>query len=185
MSNTRLMESKAAALARMQAMIAGLQKHAPNGQFTLGNVPYTTDALVTLFLSLIAAITAVNSEQVQVRDAVTALRGVEATVAPVYGALKRNLRTTYGTASQTLADFGLEAIKARAPLSGEEMAAAAAKAKATRVARGTTSKKAKLGVTGNVTGVTVTPNTVVPAPASPVAQPATATANAPSTGSSK
>ena len=40
----------------MQAVIVGLQKHFPNGQFTLGNTAYTTAALVTLFQGVIDAI---------------------------------------------------------------------------------------------------------------------------------
>ena len=58
----------------------------------------------------------------------------------------------------------------------QQLAARAAKAKATRLARGTTSKKQKLAVKGNVTGVIVTPVTV-PTAATPVspAPPASAT----------
>jgi hypothetical protein len=53
-----------------------------------------------------------------------------------------------------------------------QLAARAAKAAATREARGTTSKKQKLAVKGNVTGVTVTPVTAPSAAPSPSAQPA-------------
>jgi hypothetical protein len=65
----------------------------------------------------------------------------------------------------------LQAPKARQPLPTEKRAAATAKLRATRTARGTTSKKQKLAVKGDVTGVTVTPITT-PAPASPPAAPA-------------
>jgi hypothetical protein len=43
------------------------------------------------------------------------------------------------------------------PLSAEARAAATAKARATRKARGTTGKKQKSTITGDVTGVTITP----------------------------
>ena len=38
--------TKAAALAHVQALIAGTQKHFPNGSFTLGNTTYTSASLV-------------------------------------------------------------------------------------------------------------------------------------------
>jgi hypothetical protein len=168
------MPNKAAALANLQAVISGLQKHFPNGQFTLGNVAYTTSDLVGLFQSLIAAINAVNAAQAIAKDDVAAMHGVEAKVDPIYRALTHNLRTTYGTVTQTLADFGLKPPKARTPLTAEQKAAAKAKAEATRKARGTASKKQKSAITGNVTGVTVTPITApavppTPAPAAPLA----------------
>ncbi len=48
------------------------------------------------------------------------------------------------------------------PLSAEARAAATAKARATRKARGTTGKKQKSSITGDVTGVTITPVTSTP-----------------------
>jgi hypothetical protein len=177
MSTFTIKLTKASALAQLQALISGLQKHYPNGQFTFGNVAYTTVSLVTLFQGLIDAINKVNVAQASAKDVVSAMNAMEATVGPVFLLLRRNLRDTYGTTSQTLLDFGLTPAKARAPMTAEQKAAAQAKAKATRIARGTASKKAKNAIKGNVSGVTVTPNTVVPAPASP-AQPVTA----PSTG---
>ncbi|HEY8088450.1 MAG TPA: hypothetical protein VIF09_11410 [Polyangiaceae bacterium] len=163
-------------------MISGLQKHYPNGQFLFGNATYTTVMLVPLFQSLIDAITRVNAAQASAKDIVAAMRGVEANVAPVFQGLKQDLLHTYGTASQTLTDFGLLPRKVPAPRTAEQKAAAAAKAKATRAARGTGSKKSKSTVTGNVVGITVTPITVAPVVATPSAQPATGTSSAPSTG---
>jgi hypothetical protein len=58
--------------------------------------------------------------------------------------------------------------KARELKTSKESAAAAAKATATRKARGTTSKKQKLAIHGNVLGVLVTPIT---APEAPPAEP--------------
>ena len=176
MSNSMSKANQAQTLALLQALISGLQKHYPNGQFTFGNVVYTTVSLVTLFQGLIDAINKVNTAQASARDFVSAMIATEATVGPVFTLLRRNLRDSLGTTSQTLLDYGLTPAKARTPLTAEQLAAAKAKAKATRIARGTASKKAKNAIKGNVSGVTVTPNTVVPAPASP-AQPVTAPSN--------
>jgi hypothetical protein len=85
-----------------------------------------------------------------------------------------------------LADFGLQPPKARKPLTNEQRAAAVAKLRATRAARGTTSKKQKLSVKGDVTGVQITPVRTAPAastasirPASSPPQPASNTSTAP------
>jgi peptidoglycan hydrolase CwlO-like protein len=137
---------------------------------------YTTVSLVTLFQGFIDAINKVNAAQASAKDVVSAMHAAEATAVPVFLDLKTILQRTYGKTNQTLLDFGLTPAKARAPLTAEQKAAAQAKAKATRIARGTASKKAKSAIKGNVSGVTVTPNTVVPAPASP-AQPVTVPSN--------
>ena len=60
----------------------------------------------------------------------------------------------FKSSAPTLADLATVPRKAPKPLSGE--ARAAATAKATRVVRGTTSKKQKALLTGNVTGVSIT-----------------------------
>jgi hypothetical protein len=159
MSSTTSSHSKAAVAAQLQALITGLQKQFPNGQFTLGNTAYTTTTLAQALQSLIDAIDAVNTAQAQATVAVAALRDTEEKVGPIVGALKLNLLAMFGDAVDVLALFGLKPHKAPAPRTGEENAAAAAKAKATRNARGTTSKKQKLAVVGNVTGITVTPIT--------------------------
>jgi len=151
--------SKAAVLARLQAFVSGLQKQFPRGQFTLDNTAYTTATLVQTLQSLIDAIEAVNAAQVSVKVAMTALRATVAKVGPVALALERNLLSMFGNAADTLALFGLEPRRVPAPRTGEQIAAATAKAAATRKARGTTSKKQKLAITGNVTGVEVVPIT--------------------------
>ena len=189
-------KTKASTLALLQALIAGTQKHLASGSFSLVGTSYTAASLVPILQGLASAITAVNAAQANAKDTVAAMHGIEATVVPLIGAYQRFIRASFASVTQTLADFGLTPPKARAPLTVEQKAAAKAKAEATRLARGTTSKKQKLTVTGNVTGVTVTPITaptaappaspappVTPAsPASPSAQPASATPSAPVTG---
>ncbi len=68
-------------------------------------------------------------------------------------------------------------------LPGEGTAAAVAKATATRKARGTTSKKQKLAIKGNVIGVNVTPVTAPPVatPPAPAQEPVSPAPTAPST----
>jgi len=164
--------SKAATLAQLQAYITGLQKQLPNGSFTLVSTAYTTAAIVTALQGLITALTAVDTAQAGAKAALVAWQAEDAKWAPIILALKRTLLSMYANAPDTLAVFGLKPRKAPAPRTAAQKAATAAKAKATRQARGTTGKKQKLAVTGNVTGVTITPITA-PAPA-PVAAPTAA-----------
>jgi hypothetical protein len=181
MSSTAPNQSKAAALAHVQALIAGTTKHFPNGSFTLGNTTYTTASLVQVLQGLANAMTALNVAQAGAKDALTAAQGAQANVGPIMKAYKKFVLAAFANAAQTLADFGLEPPKVPAPRTSEEKAAAAAKAEATRVARGTTSKKQKLKVKGNVTGVTVTP-VIAPTAAPPSAQPVSPAPSAPLAG---
>ena len=72
-------------------------------------------------------------------------------------ALVSYVKLTYSESPDVLADFGLPPKTVRTQLTAEQQAAANAKREATRTARGTTSKKAKQAVKGNVVGVSVTP----------------------------
>ncbi|MGH7439562.1 MAG: hypothetical protein ACRENE_28060 [Polyangiaceae bacterium] len=169
-------DSKASVLAKAKALIAGTQKHFPNGQFTLGGTSYTTASLVQVIQSLVDAFAPVDAAHAQVSDTVVALRSTEAKVGPVIRAYSSFLRATFSNAAQ-LGDFGLSAPKAHTPLDTGKRATATAKLRATRAARGTTGKKKKLAVTGDVAGVTVTPVTHADAakPPAPAAGPAPTT----------
>jgi hypothetical protein len=151
MSTTTSKQSNTATLAHVQALIAGTQKHFPSGQFTLGNTAYTTASLVQTLQSLADALTALEAAHASVKDGVAALRTTETKVGPVIRAYTSFLRATFSTATASLGDFGLQPPKARQPLPTEKRVTATAKAKATRIARGTTSKKQKLAVKGDVT----------------------------------
>jgi hypothetical protein len=175
---------KATALANVQALIAGTQKHDPNGQLTFGNATYTTASLVEVLQGLAAAYPAESAARASAKEALAALNAKKATVDPVIRAYVTYLRATYSNATAVLSDYGLQAPKARTPMSAQTRIAATEKARATRVARGTVGKKRKLAIKGDVTGVIVTPiTTSAPAPsASPAvstpASPAGATAPA-------
>ncbi|HEY3817428.1 MAG TPA: hypothetical protein VGL81_09670 [Polyangiaceae bacterium] len=157
-SSTTSIRAKAVTLAQMQALISGLQKRFPSGQFTLENTEFTTATLVQALQSLVDAIVAVNTAQATAKAAVATLGVTAAKVGPIAMALKRTLLSMFGTATTALVLFGLEPRKAPAPRTGLQNATAAAKAAATRLARGTVT------------------------PASPPAQLATATPTAPLSG---
>jgi hypothetical protein len=89
-----------------------------------------------------------NGAQLAAKHALTTLQGVLAQADPVIQIYERFLQATFANTVPILADFALEPRKEPAPKTSEEKAAAVAKAKATRVARGTTSKKLKLLTAG-------------------------------------
>ncbi|HEX3770124.1 MAG TPA: hypothetical protein VHV30_04635 [Polyangiaceae bacterium] len=169
--------AQAAALAAVQALIAGTEKHFPNGQFTIGNTAYTTASLVGVLQDLAGAYSNVSALRLATRDGVAALRTTEANVDPVIRGYVHFLRATFSDAAAQLGDFGVQAPKARTPLAPEQRLVATAKARATRIARGTVSKKQKLAIKGDVTGVQVTPITASrPAPSTAPASTTTAPA---------
>jgi hypothetical protein len=194
MSSPISTKTKAAALAHVQAIIAGTTKHFPNGSFTIGSTVYTAASLIQVFQGLADAMTARNAAEAGAKDALAAEHAAQTQVGPILLAYKRLVLAAFANTTQTLADFGLTPPKARAPLTTDQLAARAAKAKATRAARGTTSRKQKLAVKGDVTGVAVTPVTApnqakppaapaVPVtPATPPAQPVATAPSAPAMG---
>jgi len=161
-------ESKAAALAQVQALVAGILANFPNGSFTIGNASFTTASLVQVLETKAQAIQNVNAAQLAAKDAVAKLRSVEAEVDPVIGDVHRFLLAVFGASVTKLAEFAIQPRKVPAPRTVEQKAAAKAKLRATRKARGTKSRKAKLAIKGDVTGVVITPvGGTPPAPASP------------------
>jgi hypothetical protein len=181
MSSTTSTRTKAAALAHVQAMIAGTTKHFPNGSFTIGSTVYTAASLIQTLQGLASAMTARNAAEAGAKDALAAEHVAQTLVGPILLAYKRLVLAAFANAAQTLADFGLAPPKARTPFTTEQRAVRAAKAKATRAARGTTSKKQKLALKGQVTGVIVTPVST-PTAATPPAQPVSTASSAPATG---
>ena len=163
MSTTPKPRTKAATLARVQALIAGTLKNSPSSTFTLGNTPYTTASLVTLLEGVASALLALNAAQAAAKDALATSRAAKAAAEPVIQLYERLIQTTFSGSEQMLADYGVASPRKPGPRTVEQLAAAAAKAEATRIARGTTSRKKKLAIRGNVTGVVVTPVTA-PAP---------------------
>ena len=161
--------TKATALARVLALVAGIKLHLPSGSFSLGGSTFTSAALVQLLTDLANAMTATNVEQARVKDVLGAERAMKAKVDPVIRDFERLVLATFPGAVQTLADFGMAPPKAPAPRTVEQLAAAKAKAESTRKARGTVGSRKRLAIQGNVTGVVVTP---VTAPAASPAQPA-------------
>ena len=151
-------------------LAAGTQKHLStvtqvlvgSGTFTPAQVETQLQAFSTLRTDVDTAKAAVKAKLVDEAAQAPPLRAF-------FIAFIAFVRAAFGNSPDILADFGLQPKKVRVPLTALQKAAAAAKRKATREARGTKGPKAKLAVTGNVTGITVTPITsgTAPEPAAP------------------
>jgi len=140
-----------------QALIAGIPKYCPNAIFTVAGQTFTASEAVTFITSLLNAASAVATAKTGWKDARLAEETLVASDLPIVKAIRENLATMFSNNTTTLAAFEIAPKKPRQPLSAEARAAATAKARATRIARGTTSKKQKAEVSGDVTGVTITP----------------------------
>ncbi len=158
-TTTTKARTQAETLAQLQGLILGLQTQLPGEKFTLVSTVFTTAALVTALQGTVTALTAVTAAHAALKVTLAAWDAEEATMGPVILALRRTLQSMYANAPDTLVVYGLEPHKVPAPRTAAQKAATAAKALATREARGTTSKKKKSAITGNVTGLTITPIT--------------------------
>jgi hypothetical protein len=180
-NNTIDKSNKANEAALATKLVAGTQKHLSTlAQVIVAGGTYTPAQAVTQLQAFIAlradveAALAVYKAKLQNEDTQgPALR-------TFFIAFVTYVRSAFGSSPDVLADFGLAPKKVPAPRTAEQKAATAAKAKATRAARGTKGPKAKLSVKGNVTGVTVIPITTsgAPEPAQPAPAPAPATSPA-------
>ena len=154
-----------------QAVI-GIQRNlASVGSITLVGKDYTPAALVAVFQNRVDAADTTDESERTWHDDVASERELEATVAPVRKAFRAFLVSRYGAMSKKLAEFGVTPPTKRRKPASKTLAEAAEKSGATRVARGTMGKRARLKVTG---APAPAPSPEVPTAA---ASPATPTAN--------
>jgi hypothetical protein len=165
------------------ALMAGLQaSYAPDAIFPLVPGDFTRDELVAQFQQFVQAMQATNAAHQAWLNAVQNERAFEASVSPLREGVHGIVVAKLGKSSPQLTGYGFAPRKIAQPKALTK-AASQVKAEATRKARGTVGKKQKLTISGNVTGVTITPITATqpqtatdpatpPAPA-PTATPAT------------
>jgi hypothetical protein len=158
-------------LSQYKALVAGIPTYCPNATFMVAGQTFTSAQAVTYIQNVLNAVAATASARGSWKDAIAAEEKLLATDGATVKAIRSNLAEMFSNAANTLAAFEITPRKPYTPLTAAKRAAASAKARATRIARGTTSKKAKALVTGDVTGVTITPVTSGSAQAAPVATP--------------
>jgi hypothetical protein len=165
------------------SLAAGALKHFPAGSsMAVGGVTLTMAQIETKLTGFASFRDAVEAARAALQAKLAAEEAQATDMNAFLDAFVKIVRGSFGNQPDVLADFGLEPEQAATPLTVEQKVAAAAKRKATRAARGTTGSKAKLKITGNVTGVTVTPVTTA-TPAQPAAGVGTSSGtSAPATG---
>jgi hypothetical protein len=175
--------TKPLTVAQLQGLIASLPKFCANTVFTLSGQTYTSASLVTLATAVLNAGAASSAA----KASLAAARAAEEKSIAGDGVVVREARDTlalmFNDVPETLSAFAIAPRKLPRPLSAEARAAATAKLRATRLARGTTSKEQKAKISGNVTGVTIVPITSPASPAPAAATPAAPTPATPATGS--
>jgi hypothetical protein len=149
--------TKTAVTALAQQLIAGTAKHLGNvTNVTLLGSSYTPAELTTK-LQLVGSLHAeVDAAKAATTAKLEALKAAMTTIRPLMQALVAYAKVTYGTQHDVLGDFGVHPKERKTP-TVEEKAAAAAKRKATREARGTKGSVQKKAIKGDVAGITVTP----------------------------
>ena len=153
--------------ATIEGLIDGLNKHATLMTSILidGVAQKTADVIATL-QKLVDSSSSVETTNAAWRAAVAADKAAGTGQKAFVSNVRKAVRVAFGNQMNALADFGLAPQKARTPLTPQQKAASAAKAKATREARHTMGAKQKASIKGDVTGVVVTPVTTT-APAAP------------------
>ena len=169
---------KTEAATAVTTIIAGARKRIPNVNQALpvGTSTMTVAAVLGQLQTIVDNRAAVVAAQATAKAKVAAEMAAMPALDAILVAFEAFIRFTFGSDPEALADFGLAPRKVPAPLTAEQKAVAAAKRKATRAARGTTSAKQKKSVKGNVTAaLVVTPATPAPAeaPVAPAAPAAT------------
>jgi len=156
--------------AEIQALITSIPVYCSSTVFSVAGQTFTAAQAVALFTSVLNAGSAITATKAAWTAAIQAAEKSYAGDGAVAKEIRDAVALQFSNAPTTLSAFAIVPRKTPKPLSAVARAAATAKAKATRAARGTTSKKQKALISGNVTGVTITPTTS-PEPASPAATP--------------
>jgi hypothetical protein len=130
-------QGKATVVASAQQLIAGVTKHLTSGtQVTFAGGSYTPAQITSKLQQIVTLRTDVDAARATSKAKLAAEKADMAPLRTFMFALVAYVKAVYGTQPEVLTDFGLQ-VKTRAPLTVEAKAAAAAKRKATRTARGT------------------------------------------------
>jgi uncharacterized protein (DUF1501 family) len=169
-----------------ESLAAGVQKHLSTvTQLIVGSGTYTPVQVANQLLAFAKLRTDVDTAKAALKATLTDEEAQGPALREFFLAVLQYVRAAYGNSPDILADFGLPPKKTRTPQTVEQKAAAAAKRKATREARGTVGSRKRQTIKGNVTGVEITPVTTSSAPqpeqqtapSAPSGQPATTAAN--------
>jgi hypothetical protein len=162
--STSSKNSRMSAEAADQKLIAGFNKHAPTlTSLVIGNTTIKVTDIVVVLQARLATSDAVQTTRATWQSAVKADRDERAKTKSYVDGVRQALQVVLSGSIEGLADFGLTAPKVRV-LTPAQKAIAAAKAKATRAARGTKGSVQKKAVKGDVTAAVVVTPAQAPTP---------------------
>ncbi len=150
---------KSLTIEQYQRLITGLPKRAAGAVFTLGGQTYTAAQLVAMVQQILTATAGVGIAKARWLEAIDNAAALEASDGQTVKGVREILALQFKQDPVALADLGIEPKKPRTPLSADALLVKAAKARATREARGTKSKKQRARIKGAVVGVTIEPVT--------------------------
>jgi hypothetical protein len=131
----------------MSDLDAGVLKDIPaKSPITINGTPMTQAQIDAQLKTYIAAFSAADTAKSAYQAALVARRNVQVQARDFYLQVKKAVIAYFGSQSVQLADFGLTPAKATVPKTSAQKAIIAAKARLTREARGTTSKKQKQAI---------------------------------------
>lgn len=152
-------------------LIAGVNKHLTSTTpVVLLGSPSTPAEITSKLQSIVTLRTDVDTAKAATKAKLAMEAANMPSLRTFMDAFVTYLKAAYGASPDVLADFGIHP-KARAALTVQQKAVAAAKRASTRAARHTMGAKQKASVKGDVTGVVVTPVTAPKPPPSPAPTP--------------
>ncbi len=155
---------------RLEQMLAGFQSALPAGAILPGvalrGSPLSQAAVLAQLQGLVGNYTSLDAATVAEKAARAPVTQSEPVATALLAQLKVSLETFFGATSPERAFFGLTPKRARTPLTGEQLAARAARAKNTRTIRATKGKLQKATLVSGPMQVTVAPAAQPVAPAS-------------------
>jgi hypothetical protein len=130
-------------LTEYHAIVSGIPTYCPKATFIIAGQTFSAPQAVKFVSSVLDAVSATATAKTAWKDARMAEEKVVAQNGPAVRAIREVIAAMFSNSTTTLTAFAIAPRKARTPLTAAAIAGAAAKARATRIARGTTSKKQK------------------------------------------
>jgi hypothetical protein len=147
----------------LQEMLQGWQTAIPSGStMTSGGGTLEQSAVLGQLQAYLGVFTTLDAQTTSLKETRAQLEATQVEARQYYDGLKLAVTSYFGANSPQLAQFGFTPRKARKALTSTQLAVKAAKAQATRVMRGTTSKKAKALVKSGPMQFTVGPVQAAP-----------------------
>ena len=143
----------------LQLLIDNLPGQVPKMALPVNGKAYTPSQVVAMAKLVVTARQAAQTAKGTLASSKDKVRQTEATYLPILANVRTALVTYLGGDAEKMASLGVAGRKQPAPRTLQQKIAAREKNLATRAARGTKGKKQKAAITGNVTGVVVTPLT--------------------------